>query len=103
MQSINYVPIGVVRSPHTDPTQTPKQTESARGIEGRVELNAELADPVTRAAAIGAPVESATRPRSESATSTAAGPAACGEAATDEDADDPTIEMAARQIRNDID
>ena len=43
MDSITYMPIGVVRSPNTDPTQTPKQTESARGIAGRVELNAELA------------------------------------------------------------
>ena len=43
MESIQFTPIGVIRSPHTDPAQTPKQTESARGIAGRVELNAELA------------------------------------------------------------
>ena len=38
MQSITYTPIGVVRSPHTEPAKTPKQTESARGIAGTVEL-----------------------------------------------------------------
>jgi tRNA (adenine37-N6)-methyltransferase len=39
MEPIHYIPIGVVRSPHTDPAATPRQTESARGIAGRVELD----------------------------------------------------------------
>ena len=38
MQPITYTPIGVVRSPHTIPANTPKQTESARGIVGTVEV-----------------------------------------------------------------
>jgi tRNA (Thr-GGU) A37 N-methylase len=43
MEAISYTSIGIVHSPHSDPAQTPKQTESARGIAGTVELNAELA------------------------------------------------------------
>src|SRR5262245_6589787 len=43
MDYISFVPIGTVHSPHTDPAQTPKQTESARGIAGTVEIRAEFA------------------------------------------------------------
>ena len=38
MEPIQFSAIGVVRSPHTDPARTPKQTESARGIGGSVEI-----------------------------------------------------------------
>jgi len=41
---VTYTPIGLVRSPHTDPAKTPKQTESARGIASRVEVLPEFAD-----------------------------------------------------------
>jgi tRNA (Thr-GGU) A37 N-methylase len=43
IERIHYIPIGVVRSPHTDPAATPRQTESARGIPGRVELESRFA------------------------------------------------------------
>ena len=39
MNNISYTPIGVVHSPHTLPAQTPKQTESARGIAATVEID----------------------------------------------------------------
>lgn len=38
MQPVTTTPIGVVRSPHHEPAHTPKQSESARGIAGRVEI-----------------------------------------------------------------
>jgi tRNA (adenine37-N6)-methyltransferase len=47
MDTVSYTPIGVVRSPHTDAASTPKQTESARGIAGRVELAPEFAPGLT--------------------------------------------------------
>jgi len=47
MDPIYYTPIGVVRSPHTDAASTPKQTESARGITGRVELAPEFVPGLT--------------------------------------------------------
>jgi tRNA (adenine37-N6)-methyltransferase len=43
MDPICFTPIGIVRSPHTDAASTPKQSESARGITGRVELAPEFA------------------------------------------------------------
>ena len=36
---IVYRPIGIIRSPHTDPSRTPIQPRYARGIEGRAEVN----------------------------------------------------------------
>ena len=36
---IIYRPIGVIRSPHTDPSRTPIQPHYAGGFEGRVEID----------------------------------------------------------------
>jgi len=36
---ITYQPIGVIRSPHTDPSRTPIQPRYADGFEGRVEID----------------------------------------------------------------
>jgi len=36
--------IGIVRTPHTDPAETPVQPRFARGVAGRVELDPDLAD-----------------------------------------------------------
>ena len=37
-RDVRFEPIGVVRSPHTDPAQTPIQPSFAAGIEGRAEI-----------------------------------------------------------------
>jgi len=37
--AISYRPIGVIRSPHTDPSRTPIQPRYASGIEGRIEID----------------------------------------------------------------
>ena len=44
MDTISYTPIGIVRSPHTQAGQTPKQTESARGIAATVEIDPRFSD-----------------------------------------------------------
>ncbi len=41
-EEIAYRPIGVVRSPHTDPKSTPIQPCYATGIEGRIEIDPAL-------------------------------------------------------------
>jgi tRNA-Thr(GGU) m(6)t(6)A37 methyltransferase TsaA len=41
-EPITYRPIGIVRSPHTDPAKTPIQPRYAQGIEGRVEIDPAL-------------------------------------------------------------
>jgi len=38
-EPISYRPIGVIRSPYTDPAETPIQPRYARGIEGRVVID----------------------------------------------------------------
>jgi tRNA-Thr(GGU) m(6)t(6)A37 methyltransferase TsaA len=38
-ESVTYRPIGVIRSPHTDPAKCPIQPRYARGIEGRIEID----------------------------------------------------------------
>jgi len=38
-EPISYRPIGVIRSPHTDPAKCPIQPRYARGIEGRIEID----------------------------------------------------------------
>lgn len=38
-ESVTYRPIGVIRSPHTDPATCPIQPRYARGIEGRIEID----------------------------------------------------------------
>jgi len=38
-EPISYRPIGVIRTPHTDPAKTPIQPRYARGIEGRIEVD----------------------------------------------------------------
>lgn len=44
MESINYKPIGYIRSPFVDTKGTPIQPSAAKDIEGRVELLPEYAD-----------------------------------------------------------
>jgi len=39
-EPISYRPIGVIRSPHTDAAKCPIQPRYARGIEGRIEIDA---------------------------------------------------------------
>jgi tRNA-Thr(GGU) m(6)t(6)A37 methyltransferase TsaA len=46
-EPVTYRPIGVVRSPHTDPTHCPIQPRYARGIEGRVEIAADMEEGLT--------------------------------------------------------
>ena len=41
-ESICYRPIGVIRSPHTDPKKCPIQPRYARGVEGRVVVDPEF-------------------------------------------------------------
>jgi len=43
-EPITYQPIGVIRSPHTDPAKCPIQPRYARGIEGRIEINPAFED-----------------------------------------------------------
>ena len=43
-QTIAYRPIGVIRSPHTDPKATPIQPVYADQAEGRAEIRPEYAD-----------------------------------------------------------
>lgn len=38
-ESVTYRPIGVIRSPYTDPATCPIQPRYARGIEGRIEID----------------------------------------------------------------
>jgi tRNA-Thr(GGU) m(6)t(6)A37 methyltransferase TsaA len=42
MKEITLKPIGVIRSPHTKPEDTPRQPVFAEGVAGRVELKPEL-------------------------------------------------------------
>jgi len=39
MDPITYRPVGVIRSPHTDPAKCPIQPRYAKGIEGRIEID----------------------------------------------------------------
>lgn len=39
MEEIRYRPIGVIRTPHTDPASCPIQPRYATGIEGRIEVD----------------------------------------------------------------
>ena len=43
-KKVECCPIGVIRSPHTDPARTPIQPRYARGVEGTVEILPELKD-----------------------------------------------------------
>ena len=43
-ESISYRPIGVIRTPHTDPAKCPIQPQYARGIEGRIEIDPAFAE-----------------------------------------------------------
>lgn len=43
-ESISYRPIGVIRTPHTDPAKCPIQPRYARGIEGRIEIDPAFAE-----------------------------------------------------------
>jgi tRNA-Thr(GGU) m(6)t(6)A37 methyltransferase TsaA len=43
-QTITYRPIGIIRSPHTDPKSAPIQPVYARGVEGRAEIAEPYAD-----------------------------------------------------------
>jgi tRNA-Thr(GGU) m(6)t(6)A37 methyltransferase TsaA len=43
-ESVTYRPIGVIRSPHTDPAKCPIQPRYARGIEGRIEIDSAFAE-----------------------------------------------------------
>jgi tRNA-Thr(GGU) m(6)t(6)A37 methyltransferase TsaA len=42
--TVTYRPIGVIRSPHTDPVRTPIQPVFAKGCRGRAEISPEYAD-----------------------------------------------------------
>ena len=43
-EPVTYRPIGVIRSPHTDPNATPIQPVYAEAVEGRAEIDSEFAD-----------------------------------------------------------
>ena len=44
MSAIEYRPIGVIRSPFTEPAGAPIQTSRGRGVRGSVEVFLEYAD-----------------------------------------------------------